>query len=181
MEATTPIFSWAKKHFLECEVIGSEYLGHGHTSGEIADGILHEDIAQTSFSDGEFDIIVSNDVFEHVPFPQKSFLECAKILNRTGVMLATIPFYFDSQSSHIRASMDQGILTLHDEAVYHGNSISGSGSLVFYDFGWDLLDMLRQAGFLNPVIKAYYDGLFGHLGNGLMIFSCAKEAENSGS
>lgn len=45
-----------------CEVIGSEYLGPQYSSGEIVNGILHEDIGNLSFKSDWLDMIVSNEI-----------------------------------------------------------------------------------------------------------------------
>ena len=45
------------------------------------------------------------------------------------------------------------------------------GSLVYYDFGWDLLTMLRQAGFARVRCLYRWEAATGHLGDGQPLFS----------
>lgn len=73
MEQITSIFKWASTTFKQHQLVGSEYLGYEYTSGAVIKGIRHEDVENLSFADGQLDLIVSNDVFEHVPNPTKSF------------------------------------------------------------------------------------------------------------
>ncbi len=174
MEQVTPIFNWVKSTFINHAILGSEYLGYEYLGGEIINGIRHEDIENMSFSSNALDLIVSNDVFEHVPDPVKAFAECARVLKIGGVMLATIPFHSNNDESIIRAKIINGQLELILPPVYHGNPVSADGSLVFTDFGWDVLKEMQSAGFSNISIEVYASEEFGHLGGGQLVFRLNK-------
>jgi hypothetical protein len=45
---------------------------------------------------------------------------------------------------------------------------------VFRDFGWDLLDVARSAGFSSAACEGYFCDQFGHLGAGLLVFRMRK-------
>ena len=63
-----------------------------------------------------------------------------------------------------------------DEAIYHGNPISSEGSLVFYDFGWDIVEMCKDAGFSHVSMSAYFNRELGHLGYApLFVFIAEKD------
>ena len=98
MEQVTPIYAWAMKELTEHQIIGSEYLGYEYQGGAVVRGIRHEDVMALSFEDASIDLIVSNDVFEHVPEPARAFRECARVLKPDGVMLATIPFHSECRN-----------------------------------------------------------------------------------
>ncbi|MCS7092177.1 MAG: class I SAM-dependent methyltransferase [Patescibacteria group bacterium] len=49
------------------KVVGSEYLGADKKPGVYKDFIRHEDVTNLSFSDSNFDILITNDVLEHLP------------------------------------------------------------------------------------------------------------------
>jgi O-antigen biosynthesis protein len=174
MEQVTPIFEWAIATFTQHEMIGSEYLGHEYTGGTVVKGIRHEDVEALSFSNESIDLIVSNDVFEHVPDPFKAFRECARVLTSGGNMIATLPFHSNSDLSVIRAKLNNGKLEHILPPIYHGNPVSSEGSLVFTDFGWDLLPELKSAGFSNVTIDVYASTKFGHLGGGQLVFRLIK-------
>ncbi len=174
MEQVTPIFKWVSETFSEHDIVGSEYLGFEYDSGTIINGIRHEDIENLSFFDNEFDLIVSNDVFEHVPNPVKSFAECARVLKKGGIMLATIPFHIEKNNSVVRAMINGDKLEYLLPPVYHGNPISDDGSLVFSDFGWDILDYIKLAGFSDVVIGVYASEKLGHLGGGQIVFEAKR-------
>ena len=174
MEQVTPIFSWAQHHCLGHTVTGSEYLGPGYTSGTVLKGIQHEDIENMSFASGSQDLIVSNDVFEHVPNYLKALAECSRVLQPGGTMLATIPFHSNNQSSVVRAQLSDGNIQHLLPPQYHGNPVSQEGTLVFTDFGWDLLNTSRNQGFQDVALHYYASMTFGHLGGGMGVFVFKK-------
>ena len=170
MEQVTPIYNWVSTTFKNHKIIGSEYLGHEYAGGTVVKGIRHEDVENLSFADGQLDLIVSNDVFEHVPNPAKAFAECARVLKAGGIMLATIPFHWENDISVVRARLSNGQLEHILPPAFHGNPVSADGSLVFTDFGWDLLDTMKEAGFLDVTVDVYAAAEFGHLGSGQLVF-----------
>ena len=174
MEQVTPIFQWANGAFKQHKLYGSEYLGHEYEGGASVKGIRHEDVEALSFDDSSLDLIVSNDVFEHVPHPSNAFAECARVLKPGGIMLATIPFHISEDISITRARLTGGKLEQLLPAAYHGNPVSAEGSLVFTDFGWDMLDVMRASGFSSARIEVYASVEYGHLGGGQIVFRAVR-------
>lgn len=128
-----------------------------------------------SFANESLDLIISNDVFEHVPNPPKAFAECFRVLKPGGVMLATIPFHRGKDLSVIRAKLADGKLEHILQPTFHGNPVSADGSLVFTDFGWDLLSAFKEAGFSDVAVDVYASSELGHLGGGQLIFKGSKK------
>lgn len=174
MEQVTPIFLHFQNNFVGKTIIGSEYLGFGFKSGEEYEGINHQDIENLSFSEDSIDLIVSNDVFEHVPNPQKAFSECYRTLKKNGIMIFTIPFYSDLLKSISRANREDGVMNFILPKVFHGNPVSQDGSLVFTDFGWDILTWLKEIGFSKSNLEIYSSKKSGHYGGGELIFKAIK-------
>jgi SAM-dependent methyltransferase len=180
MEQVTPIFKWISETFTEHQIVGSEYLGFEYEGGTTLNGIRHEDAENMSFVVDKFDLILSNDVFEHVPNPAKAFAECARVLKPGGIMLATMPFHADQEISITRALVKNGKLENLLPAVYHGNPLSKDGSLVFTDFGWDVLDSIKSSGFSEVAIGIYGSEELGHLGGGQIIFEAKFRVNTKG-
>jgi len=174
MEQVTPIYKWAIKSFRRHHVTGSEYLGHEYKSGDIVKGVRHEDVMNMSIEDSMIDLIISNDVLEHVPNVIAALHECFRILRRGGVMIATIPFWKELEHSLIRAVIGHDDVENILPAVFHGNPVSNEGSLVFTDFGWDLFDSFSEAGFNDAELAIYASEKYGHLGGGQMVFTLRK-------
>jgi SAM-dependent methyltransferase len=173
MEQVTPIFDWVRR-LPGADVQGSEYLGYAYRGGDRVAGLRHEDVMALSHGDASFDVIVSNDVLEHIPDPAAAFRECFRVLRPGGVVLATFPFHADRPATVVRARLAHDAVEHLHPPHYHGNPVSADGSLVFQDFGWDLLDVMRQAGFSDAACEVYMNDAYGHLGAGLLVFRLRK-------
>lgn len=173
MEQVTPIFEWVR-NLHGTEVHGSEYLGYEYKGGERVNGVRHEDVMDLSYPDESFDLIVSNDVMEHIPDPERALRECFRVLKRGGRVLATFPFHVANDTTGVRARLVGNDIEHLLPPQYHGNPVSSDGSLVFQDFGWDLLHVMTRVGFSSAVCELYSSDEFGHLGAGLLVFRLSK-------
>lgn len=173
-EQVTDFYLFIKKRFPEMNVIGSEYLGTEKKGGEIINGIRHEDALNLSFADESFDIIISNEVFEHVPNIHFALSESKRILKNGGRLLISIPFSYQEKSIQ-RAVIENGMLKYLLPAEFHGNPLSETGSLVFYDFGWDFIGFCRSNGFKDAYMLGYYSYAHGYIGNGFQFMFVAEK------
>lgn len=173
MEQVTPIYEWVRK-LPGVEVHGSEYLGHEYKGGDRINGIRHEDVMNLSYADAVFDLIVSNDVLEHIPEPELALRECFRVLKPGGAILATFPFHVAYETTVVRAKLAAGTIEHLLAPQYHGNPVSPEGSLVFQDFGWNLLDVMRGIGFSPASCEFYCSDEFGHIGPGLLAFRLVR-------
>lgn len=168
MEQISPTFRWLETHLEGVACTGSEYLGEGIEGGTVRDGVLpglrHEDVERLSFADGSFDLVVSNDVLEHVASPADALSELRRVLRPGGELIFSVPFWIDREATVRRAERSGGEVRHLLPAAYHGDPLSAEGSLVFHDFGWDLLDWARSAGFAEVSLHLYWSYLYGHLG-----------------
>jgi len=169
MEQVTPLYQWISDTWNACEIVGSEYLGPDLPPGQVVNGIRHEDVHNLSLESASIDLVVSNDVMEHVPWPKLAFKEIARVLRPGGQALMTFPFFSDRRESIVRAEVIDGKVAHRHEPVFHGNPVSADGSLVFTDFGWDLFDLIRDQGFRDAAMEVYHSPSFGHLGVGSVI------------
>ncbi len=146
------------------DLVGSEYLDGDLVSGQVVDGILHEDAMNLSFSNETFDMVISQDVFEHVADYEKGFQEMFRVLKRGGRAIFTVPFDTLESVINQRACMVDGKIEHLEEPMYHGNPLSEEGSLVFQIFSWDLFDQLKKSGFSDAYAYTYYSVEKGNLG-----------------
>lgn len=174
MEQVTSIFKWAGESFPQHRMIGSEYLGHQYSSGDVINGVLHQDVTNLSFGDDSIDLIVSNDVFEHVPDFVQAFGECARVLRKGGVLYSTFPFHWNSDESVVRAKLTEDGHVDYLPPIYHGNPVSNDGSLVFTDFGWDVIEAFQKVGFGEARVLIFASTELGHLGRGNIVFEAIK-------
>ena len=172
-ERVTPFFGWALEN-LPGDIIGSEYLGPEFESGTVVDGVRHEDALALSLADDSVDVIVSNDVFEHVPDIDRTLMECSRVLRDRARLFFSVPFVEDSDRTVQRSELRDGELVHLLPPEYHGNPVSAEGSLVFYEYGWDLLGRCLDAGFEDVYLLGYWSALHGHLGEGMQLVFVAE-------
>ena len=58
---------------------------------------------------------------------------------------------------------------------YHGNPLSKKGSLVCYNYGWDFLEILKDAGFRDVSMLVYYNFDMDYIGNGFQFIFVAEK------
>ena len=166
-EQVTPIFHWLTHSVPQARWVGSEYLGPTAVGGIVNEaGIRHEDVERLSFGKDSFDLVVSNDVLEHVDDPEKALSEILRVLRPGGVLLLTVPFHTNLQENQQRAKITANGLVHHLPEVYHGNPVSEDGSLVFTDFGWEFLDQMKRIGYSDVALHLYWAESRGYLGVG---------------
>lgn len=173
-EHLTATYRWLKTRYPNLQ--GSEYFGPNHHPGVIVDGIRHEDVMCLGFADSSFDRILSFDVLEHVPYPDKAFREIFRTLDKDGVFIFSVPFSADSESDIIRARIDaDGLIEYLMPKEMHGNPVDPEGgALCFRYFGWEMLDQLREIGFRKARCLAYWSELQGYLGKEQYLFIAEK-------
>lgn len=179
-EQVTPFFNALSSRLSRnnIKVIGSEFLGYNYASGDVVNGIRHEDALNLSFPDSSIDVIISNDVFEHVPDIGRTLIESKRVLKSNGMLIFTIPFTHQPFTKK-RSDLVNGEIYYLEPAVYHGNPVSENGSLVFYDFGWDVFSLFQSYGF-ELTMHVFTNIKFGHLSYfPLFLFSAtvSKKAE----
>lgn len=164
-EQLTRFFQWARGALVLDELTGSEYLPDEKSRRLLPPNVRHEDVEDLSFETASFDVVVSNDVLEHVNDPDRAARELARVLRPGGIALITIPLHSDRDESVTRARLVDGQIEHLLEPVYHGNPVdSQRGSLVFTDFGWDVVERFRSAGFERFEAHVYWSRMHGYLG-----------------
>ena len=174
-EQVTPLYRYLKEAAPGWKITGCEWLGPDIKPGAVVNGIRHEDCAALSLPDSSVDVVMSLDVFEHVPDPRQGFREKARVLRPGGVLLMTVPFFPERDATVQRARHVHGKLEHLLPPEYHGNPVDPEGgSLVYHDFGWDLLPMIREGGFSDAYIGLYWSLEYGHLGVPQIVFIATK-------
>ena len=143
----------------ECaRYIGSQYYPE-IPFGQMKNGFRSENLEALTFPDESIDLHVSQDVLEHVFDPAAVFREVARTLKKGGMHIFTTPLVNKVNPSQRKAELGpDGNVILHGPAEYHGNPISGEGSLVTMHWGYDITKEIFDAcGLFTDVI--YLDSL----------------------
>jgi hypothetical protein len=157
------------------ELVGSEYYGSQYKSGEFVNGIMHQDAMNLSFDDEAFQLIISNDVYEHVSDYNIGFREAYRCLKKGGKFIFTVPIYTRNMKTTSRAHLDENGEIVYDQPpYYHGNPLSNKGSLVFHEFGWDILDILKNAGFKDAYMITYFSAQKAYFGKFPLVIEAIK-------
>ena len=102
------------------------------------DGVRSEDLQRLTFPDEAFDVVVTQDVFEHILEPDLAMAEIARVLRPGGAHVWTVPLFADRVT--VRRAEPDGVGGVRHllPPDYHSNPLGG-GSLVVHEWGLDLL------------------------------------------
>lgn len=164
----------------QCQQYSCSYYLEGVPRGTTSAGRRCENLEALTFADASFDVVVTQDVLEHVFRPDRATAEIARVLRPDGLHVFTTPKHGELAASRARARIadDNQIEHLLD-AQYHGAALGGS-SLVTWDYGRDFEDLIRAwTGYLvsTYVIR---DRTFGIDGEFLEIFVMVKSPTEPG-
>jgi len=123
----------------ECRgYVPSQYF-EKRVSGEIVEGVRSENLEALSFADESIDLHITQDVLEHLLCPERAFSEIARTLKPGGAHVFTVPLVNKDRPSRRRAVRTQnGEVEFLAPPEYHSNPVSPRGSLVTYDWGYDI-------------------------------------------
>ena len=167
VEALSGFALWLQLHLGKERLTCSEYLDEAEL--QYVD-IAHQDLCALTYADARFDLVICNELFEHVKDLDQAFREIARVLRPGGRLMATCPMAFGQRDSIIRAVHNNatGLADLLTEADFHGDPMRPqAGSLVYRIPAWDVLEQLQEAGFLEAKIHHVVSWKHGVLGSDL--------------
>lgn len=150
--------------------LGSEYLPD--PADPQRQFIAHQDLCALTLSDACMDVVLCNELFEHLYDLPAGLAEIARILRPGGRLIATCPLAYDRYNSIIKARHRPGArpgvpaeAELITEPEFHGNPVAPEeGSLVYQIPGWELLDQARAAGLTDVHLRWIAAPSYGVLG-----------------
>jgi SAM-dependent methyltransferase len=133
--------------------VAGAYRGERVPLGQImADGTRNEDVTRLTFPDESFDAVFSLDLLDRVPDYRRALREFARCLRPGARLVLTVPFHFDRTG------------TLERGTSGSDGRAGGPGPQHRHDFGWDLLDALREAGFCETELAVFTAPHYGYVG-----------------
>ena len=132
----------------------SEYYDDVDPGGWQGD-VQCQDVQKLTYQSNSFDMCTSLDVFEHVADDRAGFAELERVLRPGGMLFLTVPLSGNEQTvERVRVSGDELEHILPPE--YHGDHLRGASQVLCWrDYGNDILDRLRLAGFE----RAWFDSV----------------------
>lgn len=156
----------------------SEYINEKYVSGKKYNGILHEDLNSTSFKNNYFDIIITSDVFEHIPNPYQAFKEIYRILKPNGVHIFTVPFKQNEILDETRTKIIKNIEINIKTPIYHLDPLRPKGILVYTIFSLEMLIKLNKIGLFTSIFNTHHP-FNGILGTNATVFLSQKEVKKT--
>ncbi len=125
-------------------------FGKKHRSGSYQS----EDLENQTFEDEAFDLVITQDVMEHVFDPDAAFREISRTLRPGGAHIFTTPLVNKGDQTQRCAILhEDGVVEHLREPEYHGNPIDSSGSLVTFRWGYDITRRVMDAcGLMTTMI-----------------------------
>lgn len=171
---TTRALHMSLKDHLGSNYISTEFIDSSLNSGEVLNGVVHGDIQCSHFAGDSLDFMITGDVFEHIPFPEKAISESYRILKPGGCHIFTAPFYHHRFTNERRATLqDDGTVEQHMRPWYHDDPLRPEGALVFNIFAPELLCMMEKQGFEVRLLKLH-SPLYGIYGQNAIVLVARK-------
>jgi SAM-dependent methyltransferase len=148
MSSRGPLYRYLARNAKQ--LVSSEYFPD-LAPGEYRNGVQCQDVQQLTYRDGAFDICTSTEVFEHVPDDLKGFSEIFRVLRSHGIFVFTVPLRHEYNTIERASITPNGGLQHLLAPEYHEDPFHASKILAFRDYGLDITDRLRSAGF--PTVK----------------------------
>jgi SAM-dependent methyltransferase len=127
--------------------------------GTIVNGFRNEDLENQTFSNGSFDLVITQDVMEHIYEPEKAFKEIARTLKKGGAHIFTVPLINKHKKSEVWATKGvDGRPVFLKNPEYHLNPLDPNGSPVTIHWGFDIVDFIKMKSGLDTTIE-YIDNL----------------------
>jgi SAM-dependent methyltransferase len=135
----------------------SEYFQDVPSGTRIESRGYCEDIQNLSFQDGFFDLVVTEDVLEHIRDYRKALAEVHRVLRQGGHHIFTVPCRLDAPTL-VRVDTSSDVDKYLTKPEYHMGGPSGK-IIAYRTFGVDILDDLERTGFNTSVLHSQSDDI----------------------
>lgn len=123
--------------------------------GSTRDGVRNEDVQRLTFADESFDVVTSNQVFEHVPDDRSGYAECLRVLKPGGALIFTVPLYDMPHTETIARLAPDGRIEWIGTPEYHDSRLGGPKSApAFHRHSLrDIAERVRGTGFARVTVE----------------------------
>ena len=143
--------------------------------GEKKGGVRCEDLERQTFADESFDLVVTQDVMEHVFHPEKAHREIWRTLKPGGMHIHTTPIFKHRVTTERRAWLSpDGTISHLGEPEFHGNPVDPEGSLVTFHYGYDIADLIAEWAPFDVEIRRFNQRSTGIVAEFSEVIICRK-------
>lgn len=122
--------------------------------GKTINGFRNEDLEKQKFENESFDIVITQDVMEHVYDPENAFKEIARTLKKGGAHIFTVPIINKHKETEVWAIKGKdGKPKFLKNPEYHKNPVDPDGSPVTMHWGFDIIDYIKEKSGLETIIE----------------------------
>jgi SAM-dependent methyltransferase len=161
----------------ECPTLTTSFYLPDVPGGQTRDGMRSEDLENLTFDDESFDVVVTQDVLEHVLRPNRALAEIARVLRPNGLHIFTVPYTPTALTAARAKPGPDGDVVFLAPPEYHGDPLDPAGVLVITDWGNDLPDIVREASNLRTKVLTVTDTTAG-IPDQVTIFVSRKSGSN---
>lgn len=147
----------------------------GLIEGQIINGCQNINLENQRFENDLFDIVITQDVVEHLYNPINAFREISRTLKPGGAHIFTVPLVNKQLPSQKWSELNSnGKIDFLFQPEYHGNPVDDSGSPVAWHWGYDISNFIMQACNMTSVILLKEDISRGIMGEYLEVIVSVK-------
>lgn len=140
---SSPAGAVSEKLRKECKNYSCSFYLPEVPFGTVDKGRRSEDLTKLSFPNESFDLLVTQDVMEHVFHPELAFKEIERVLSPKGAHIFTVPVY-PRDETVVRAKMAGDKIEHLLPPNYHGAPYSKTGALVVHEWGRDFVKFISK-------------------------------------
>lgn len=142
-----------------CKNYTASHYFPGQPLGEVINGFRNEDLERQTYPDASFDLVITQDVMEHVYSPKDAFAEISRTLKTGGAHIFTVPLINNHSKTEIWATKgEDGTPVFLKTPEFHGNPINAEGAPVTMHWGCDIVNFIDSNSSMQSFIE-YIDNL----------------------
>lgn len=143
--------------------------------GTARDGFRCEDLERQTFKDGTFDLVITQEVMEHVFDPAQVCREIWRTLRGGGRYLFTVGVWKQLITSEPRVERrPDGSIHHILEPEFHDDPINPAGALVTIHYGYDLPELIARWAPFDVEIRRFVDRRHAIVGEMTDVLICTK-------
>jgi hypothetical protein len=147
--------------------------------GAMVSGFSNQNLEQQTFEDECFDLVVTQDVLEHVYDPARALSEICRTLKVGGAHIFSVPIINRFGKTERWAEKDpSGHVHFLKTPEFHASPVDERGSPVTMHWGFDIVDFVRKCTDMETEIEDCYDLDLGLSARYLEIFVSKKRRQH---